>query len=208
MRFLNALYASSCPTLTVLVRKAFGLAYETMNGRKYHTDGLYAWAGAEIGFMDPEIGVNVLYGDARTLSGHARAGNDTIISGPNANSEMENCVPLPLIARPNVNRLPYSLASPRRACALSTSQRPTGVATPKSTWGASTAALQARAVPAAVHSQEHLKSQLVVCFRGVWRIVLCRPAAGQPGGPHTGMDISASNRSTGSGTCLRLPASV
>ncbi len=66
VRFLNALYASSCPTLTVLVRKAFGLAYETMNGRKYHTDGLYAWAGAEIGFMDPEIGVNVLYGDRKT----------------------------------------------------------------------------------------------------------------------------------------------
>jgi acetyl-CoA carboxylase carboxyltransferase component len=67
VRFINALYASSCPTLTVLVRKAFGLAYETMNGRKYHTDGLYAWAGAEIGFMDPEIGVNVLYGDRKTL---------------------------------------------------------------------------------------------------------------------------------------------
>ncbi|MCU1501372.1 MAG: hypothetical protein JWM12_726 [Ilumatobacteraceae bacterium] len=67
VRFLNALYDSSCPTLTVLVRKAFGLAYETMNGRKYHTDGLYAWAGAEIGFMDPEIGVNVLYGDRKTL---------------------------------------------------------------------------------------------------------------------------------------------
>jgi acetyl-CoA carboxylase carboxyltransferase component len=66
VRFLNALYASSCPTLTVLVRKAFGLAYETLNGRKYHTDGLYAWAGAEIGFMDPEIGVNVLYGDRKT----------------------------------------------------------------------------------------------------------------------------------------------
>ena len=67
VRFLNAIYASSCPTLTVIVRKAFGLAYESMNGRKYHTDGLYAWAGAEIGFMDPEIGVNVLYGDRKTV---------------------------------------------------------------------------------------------------------------------------------------------
>ena len=67
VRFLNAIYASSCPTLTVIVRKAFGLAYESMNGRKYHTDGLYAWAGAEIGFMDPEIGVNVLYGDRKSV---------------------------------------------------------------------------------------------------------------------------------------------
>jgi acetyl-CoA carboxylase carboxyltransferase component len=67
VRFLNAIYASSCPTLTVVVRKAFGLAYESMNGRKHHTDGLYAWAGAEIGFMDPEIGVNVLHGDRKTV---------------------------------------------------------------------------------------------------------------------------------------------
>jgi len=67
VRLLNALYACSAPTLTVLVRKAFGLAYESLNGRKYHTDGLYAWPGAEIGFMDPEIGVNVLYGDRKTV---------------------------------------------------------------------------------------------------------------------------------------------
>src|SRR3954451_4064647 len=53
--------------LTVLVRKSFGLAYEALNGRKYHTDGLYAWAGAEIGFMDPEISVNVLYGDRKSV---------------------------------------------------------------------------------------------------------------------------------------------
>jgi methylmalonyl-CoA decarboxylase subunit alpha len=66
VRLLDAVYASSSPMLTVLVRKSFGLAYEALNGRKYHTDGLYAWAGAEIGFMDPEIGVNVLHGDRKT----------------------------------------------------------------------------------------------------------------------------------------------
>ena len=68
VRFLNALYACSAPTLTVVVRKAYGLAYEALNGRKYHTDGLYAWPGAEFGFMDPAVGVNVLYGDRKTTA--------------------------------------------------------------------------------------------------------------------------------------------
>jgi acetyl-CoA carboxylase carboxyltransferase component len=68
VRFLNALYACSAPTLTVVVRKAYGLAYEALNGRKYHTDGLYAWPGAELGFMDPAVGVNVLYGDRKSTA--------------------------------------------------------------------------------------------------------------------------------------------
>lgn len=66
VRFLNALYACSAPTLTVVVRKAYGLAYEALNGRKHHTDGLYAWPAAELGFMDPAVGVNVLHGDRKT----------------------------------------------------------------------------------------------------------------------------------------------
>ncbi|MFN0091606.1 MAG: acyl-CoA carboxylase subunit beta [Acidimicrobiales bacterium] len=63
IRFLEALMLCSAPTLTVIVRKAFGLAFQSLNGLRAHTDGLYAWPGAEIGFMDPEVGVNVLYGD-------------------------------------------------------------------------------------------------------------------------------------------------
>jgi acetyl-CoA carboxylase carboxyltransferase component len=66
VRLLNALYAASTPTLTVVVRKAFGLAYEALNGRRYHSDAVYAWPGAEFGFMDPAVGVNVLYGDRKT----------------------------------------------------------------------------------------------------------------------------------------------
>ena len=33
-----------------------------MNGAGMVSNGLYAWPGAEIGFMDPEVGVNVAYG--------------------------------------------------------------------------------------------------------------------------------------------------
>lgn len=63
IRFLEALLLNTAPCLTVIVRKAFGLAYQSMNGLPRMTSGLYAWPGAEIGFMDPAVGVNVLYGD-------------------------------------------------------------------------------------------------------------------------------------------------
>jgi acetyl-CoA carboxylase carboxyltransferase component len=80
IRFLEALMACTAPTLTVVIRKAFGLAWQSLNGRRRMVDGLYAWPGAEIGFMDPEVGVNVLYGDRmsaedkRTRAEELRAG--------------------------------------------------------------------------------------------------------------------------------------
>ena len=62
MRMMQALQLASTPTLTVCIRKAFGLAWQAMNGAGMVSNGLYAWPGAEIGFMDPEVGVNVAYG--------------------------------------------------------------------------------------------------------------------------------------------------
>jgi len=62
MRMMHALQNATTPTLTVCVRKAFGLAWQAMNGAQMPNHGLYAWPGAEIGFMDPEVGVNVAYG--------------------------------------------------------------------------------------------------------------------------------------------------
>ena len=62
MRMMQALQLASTPTLTVCIRKAFGLAWQAMNGAGMVSRGLYAWPGAEIGFMDPDVGVNVAYG--------------------------------------------------------------------------------------------------------------------------------------------------
>lgn len=62
MRMMQALQLASTPTLTVCIRKAFGLAWQAMNGAGMPNKGLYSWPGAEIGFMDPEVGVNVAYG--------------------------------------------------------------------------------------------------------------------------------------------------
>ena len=60
MRFREALSNCGCPTLTVVVRKAFGLAFKALNGSGVVADAIYAWPGAEIGFMDPDVAVNVV----------------------------------------------------------------------------------------------------------------------------------------------------
>ncbi|MEL7157149.1 MAG: carboxyl transferase domain-containing protein [Actinomycetota bacterium] len=62
MRAMQALQLASTPTLTVCLRKAFGLAWQAMNGAGMPNTSLYAWPGSEIGFMDPDVGVNVAYG--------------------------------------------------------------------------------------------------------------------------------------------------
>lgn len=62
MRMMQALQLASTPTLTVCIRKAFGMAWQAMNGSMMPAHGVYAWPGAEIGFMDPEVGINVAFG--------------------------------------------------------------------------------------------------------------------------------------------------
>jgi acetyl-CoA carboxylase carboxyltransferase component len=62
MRMMQALHMATTPTLTVCIRKAFGLAWQAMNGAGQAAIGLYVWPGAEIGFMDPAVGVNVAFG--------------------------------------------------------------------------------------------------------------------------------------------------
>lgn len=62
MRMMTALQLATTPTLTVCLRKAFGMAWQAMNGSLMPSLGIYAWPGSEIGFMDPEVGVNVAFG--------------------------------------------------------------------------------------------------------------------------------------------------
>lgn len=61
IRFVEALANMTAPTLTVTLRKGFGLAFPAMNGSGLGSSGLYSWPGAEIGFMDPDVGVNVAF---------------------------------------------------------------------------------------------------------------------------------------------------
>lgn len=60
IRLQTALSLSESPKLTVVVRKAYGLAYFSLGGNDTGVDAVYAWPGAEISFMDPEVGANVV----------------------------------------------------------------------------------------------------------------------------------------------------
>jgi methylmalonyl-CoA decarboxylase subunit alpha len=61
MMFLQALQSARVPKMTVIVRKAFGLAMLVLAGARVGTDLVVAWPGAEIGFMDPPVAANVLF---------------------------------------------------------------------------------------------------------------------------------------------------
>ena len=61
--FFEALVQASMPRLVVLVRKGYGAAFGSLGGAGTGSDLLVAWPSAEIGFMDPAVAVNALYGD-------------------------------------------------------------------------------------------------------------------------------------------------
>jgi acetyl-CoA carboxylase carboxyltransferase component len=58
---LRAFAAARCPRVTVIVRKAFGGAFITMNSKDLGADASFAWAGAEIGIMGPRAAVEILH---------------------------------------------------------------------------------------------------------------------------------------------------
>ncbi|HTX29301.1 MAG TPA: carboxyl transferase domain-containing protein [Streptosporangiaceae bacterium] len=60
MALLQAMSLITVPTVSVVVRKAFGLAFLILDGNRA-VDLSLAWPGAEIGFMDPPVAANVLF---------------------------------------------------------------------------------------------------------------------------------------------------
>ncbi|MFM1652594.1 acyl-CoA carboxylase subunit beta [Brevibacillus sp. B_LB10_24] len=58
----QALAYSTVPKLSVIVRKAIGMAYANMCGPGMGADFVAAWPTAEINFTGPEVGINVVYG--------------------------------------------------------------------------------------------------------------------------------------------------
>jgi acetyl-CoA carboxylase carboxyltransferase component len=62
--FQEALALCRVPRLTVVMRKAFGLAYFSLGGGSHlGASSVVAWPGAEISFMDPQVGVNVVHAE-------------------------------------------------------------------------------------------------------------------------------------------------
>jgi acetyl-CoA carboxylase carboxyltransferase component len=60
INWMNALSLVTVPKLTVVIRKIYGQAYLNMGGGRY-SDAFVAWPTAEVSFMDPEPGINVVY---------------------------------------------------------------------------------------------------------------------------------------------------
>jgi len=61
MNFMNTACLTTVPSVTVLVRKAYGRAYVAMGGGA-HNDTMIAWPTAEISFMDPVFATKIVHG--------------------------------------------------------------------------------------------------------------------------------------------------
>ncbi len=63
-KLLYAYAEATVPKLTVIVRKAYGGAYDVMSSKHIRGDHNLAWPSAEIAVMGPEGAVNILYREA------------------------------------------------------------------------------------------------------------------------------------------------
>lgn len=61
-RILNSVAASEVPKVTVIIRKAIGLAYLALGGKTMEPDRLVAWPLAQFDVMGPAAGVELTYG--------------------------------------------------------------------------------------------------------------------------------------------------
>lgn len=61
-RVLNTLASATVPKVTIVLRKAIGLAYIAMGGRTMNPDALVAWPTARFDVMGPAAGVELVYG--------------------------------------------------------------------------------------------------------------------------------------------------
>jgi acetyl-CoA carboxylase carboxyltransferase component len=64
INWMNALTLVTVPKITVIMRKSYGQAYINMAGGR-NADEVVCWPTADLGFMDPAVSVNVLYGVRR-----------------------------------------------------------------------------------------------------------------------------------------------
>jgi len=61
MNMMNATSLVTVPSVTVIVRKAYGRAYVAMGGGR-HNDEMIAWPTAEVSFMDPTFATTIVHG--------------------------------------------------------------------------------------------------------------------------------------------------
>ncbi|MEO8303692.1 MAG: carboxyl transferase domain-containing protein [Betaproteobacteria bacterium] len=61
MNMMSCTSFVTVPTITVIVRKAYGRAYVAMGGGR-HNDEMIAWPMAEVSFMDPTFATTIVHG--------------------------------------------------------------------------------------------------------------------------------------------------
>ena len=64
INFMSALQMCTVPKFSIVMRKSYGQAYLNMGGTR-NSDEMLAWYCADVGFMDPIVAVNVVYGVRR-----------------------------------------------------------------------------------------------------------------------------------------------
>jgi acetyl-CoA carboxylase carboxyltransferase component len=72
MNFMNATCLVTVPSITVIVRKAYGRAYVAMGGGR-HNDEMIAWPTAEVSFMDPVFATSIVHGKSPGEEGFEEA---------------------------------------------------------------------------------------------------------------------------------------
>jgi acetyl-CoA carboxylase carboxyltransferase component len=61
INWMNAISLVTVPKITIILRKSYGQAYINVGGGR-NSDEIACWPMADLGFMDPRVSVNVLYG--------------------------------------------------------------------------------------------------------------------------------------------------
>ena len=61
MVWMEALALATVPKISIVVRKSYGMAYSNMASTNGGADFLVAWPTADISFMSPQAGMNVVY---------------------------------------------------------------------------------------------------------------------------------------------------
>jgi methylmalonyl-CoA decarboxylase subunit alpha len=61
MNMMNCTSFVTAPSITLIVRKAYGRAYVAMGGGR-HNDEMIAWPSAEVSFMDPNFATTIVHG--------------------------------------------------------------------------------------------------------------------------------------------------
>ncbi|WP_278044268.1 carboxyl transferase domain-containing protein [Corticibacter populi] len=61
-RLINTVYGATVPKITVVLRKAIGLAYLAMGGGRMGASSLLAWPTARFDVMGPDVAVELMHG--------------------------------------------------------------------------------------------------------------------------------------------------